>query len=123
MTQRTVLITGAARGIGHAIAERYGANGYYVLAPSRTELDLGSPKAIEEYLSDPGHRAVDVLINNAAENPIAAIESLPVGTFEHCLTVNLTAPLLLMQAVAPHMRAQGWGRIVNISSCYSTVSR
>ncbi len=39
------------------------------------------------------------------------------------MNVNLTAPFLLTQAVAPGMKARGWGRIVNISSCYSLVSR
>ena len=123
MENRTVLITGASRGIGRAIAAQYCNSGYRVLVPSRSELDLGSRESIAGFLADPQNRAVDVLVNNAADNPIAPIESLPLDTFERCLGVNLSAPLQLMQAVVPHMHAQGWGRIVNLSSCYSTVSR
>ncbi len=121
--QRTVLVTGASRGIGLAIATQYCNCGYQVLAPSRAELDLGSRESIDEFFADERNLAVDVLVNNAAENPIAPLESLPLDTFEHCLGVNLSAPLKLIQAVAPHMRTQGWGRIVNLSSCYAKVSR
>ena len=123
MPERTALITGASRGIGRAIASQYCNSGYRVLAPTRAELDLSSRESIASFVSDPNNSAVDVLINNAAENPIASIESLPLDTFQRCLDVNLSAPLQLIQAVAPHMRAQGWGRIVNLSSCYATVSR
>jgi 3-oxoacyl-[acyl-carrier protein] reductase len=123
MGARTVLITGASRGIGRATAQHYCNNGYRVLTPSREELDLASRESIAAFLDEPANRAVDVLINNAAENPIATLDSLPLETFEHCLDVNLSAPLQLIQGVAPHMRAQQWGRIVNLTSCYAAVSR
>ncbi len=123
MAPRTVLITGAARGIGEAVARQYSANGYRVLTPSRRELDLASHDSIFEFTSKPGNVDVDVLINNAAENPIAEIRNLPLATFDRGIAVNLSAPLQLIQAVAPLMLDRGWGRIVNVSSCYSLVSR
>lgn len=120
---RTVLITGAARGIGSAIADRYRASGWRVLAPTRAELELADPASIDRYTSDPQHLAVDALVNNAGINPIVPIPGLDEGNFIQALTVNLTAPLLLVKAVTPHMVRRGWGRIVNVSSIYSLIGR
>jgi len=86
-------------------------------------MELSSVESVKAYTAVPNHTRIDILINNAGENPICEIESLPYDTFERALRVNLSAPLLLMQAVLPHMRQQQWGRIVNIGSCYSVVSR
>lgn len=119
----SALITGASRGIGKAIAESFTQAGYRVLTPSREELELSSVESVKAYTAVPGNTKVDILVNNAGENPICEIESLPCDTFERTLRVNLSAPLLLMQAVLPSMRRQQWGRIVNISSSYSSVSR
>jgi 3-oxoacyl-[acyl-carrier protein] reductase len=65
----------------------------------------------------------DVLINNAAENRVRTIEELSAEDWQRIHTVNLTAPFLLLQHAAKHMAANGWGRVVNISSIYSLVSR
>ncbi len=119
----TALVTGAGRGIGKAIADALTQAGYRVLKPSREEMDLSSLESVTAYTTLPSHTRVDILVNNAGENPICEIESLPYDIFERALRVNLSAPMLLMQAVLPHMRQQRWGRIVNISSCYGSVSR
>jgi NAD(P)-dependent dehydrogenase (short-subunit alcohol dehydrogenase family) len=120
---RRVLITGGSRGIGRALVDRYAAAGYEVIAPTRQELDLATSAAISTYFSQPDRRAVDVLINNAGENRIKAIEALTPDEWQRMLMINLTAPFMLIQQVAPYMARQGWGRIVNISSIYSQVSR
>ena len=120
--QRTVLVTGGARGIGRAIAEHYRAHGYTVAAPGRAELDLASKESIQRFV-DAGGAAVDVLVNNAGENKIGPLEALDPADWDRILQTNLTAPMLLIRAAARHMAAKGWGRVVNISSCYSMVSR
>lgn len=119
---RRVLITGATRGIGKAIADCYAAHGHDVIAPTRTELDLSSLDAVRSFV-DAGMPEIDVLINNAAENKTGPLERLGLEDWQRVLTVNLTAPLLLLQAAARGMSARKWGRIVNVSSCYSIVSR
>jgi 3-oxoacyl-[acyl-carrier protein] reductase len=119
---RRVLITGAARGIGKAIADCYAAHRYDVIAPTRRELDLSSLDAVRAFV-DSGMPEIDVLINNAADSKTGPIERLGLADWQQVLTVNLTAPLLLLQAAARGMCARKWGRIVNISSCYSIVSR
>jgi 3-oxoacyl-[acyl-carrier protein] reductase len=119
---RVALITGGARGIGRAIAEALRARGDIVLTPTRAELDLASIESVKAWLNS-SHPSVDVLVNNAGENPICPLDGVSLEDWNRAMTVNLTAPMLLLQSLAREMCAQNWGRIVNISSCYSIVSR
>lgn len=119
---RRVLITGGSRGIGKAISDCYASHGYDVIAPTRSELDLSSLEAVQSF-ADSRMPEVDVLINNAAVSKTGPLERLTLADWQEVLTVNLTAPLLLLQAAARGMCARRWGRIVNVSSCYSMVSR
>ena len=119
---RVALVTGAARGIGLAIAELLREKECTVLAPPRSELDLASSESIENWLSN-CKMPVDILVNNAGENPISALDTIANDDWQRALMVNLTAPMLLLQSLARGMCARGWGRIVNISSCYSLVAR
>lgn len=122
MNRRSVLITGASRGIGWAVAELYRAEGWTVLAPTRNELDLGSADSVRGWLAA-ARGEVDVLVNNAGENPIGPIESMTLATWERTLAVNLTGPMLLAQGLSGPMRQRRWGRVVNISSIFGVVSR
>jgi 3-oxoacyl-[acyl-carrier protein] reductase len=120
--KRRVFITGAARGIGAAVAAKYRDSGHEVIAPRREDLDLSSPESIKRYISAHGLEC-DVLINNAGENKIAPIAETQLEDWERTLNVNLTAAFLLIQATAPAMAQRGWGRIVNVSSIYSHLAR
>jgi 3-hydroxybutyrate dehydrogenase len=62
---------------------------------------------------------VDILVNNAGYQHIAALEEFPDEVWNEMLAVMLTAPFLLTKAVWPHMKAQRWGRIVNLGSIHS----
>lgn len=119
---KRVLVTGGNRGIGLAIARRFRAAGHTVFTPTRQEMDLASSSSITAWLDGNGVEW-DVLVNNAAENRICPLVEIPLADWRKVLEVNLSAPFLLIQRVAPHMRARGWGRIVNVSSCYSLVTR
>ena len=59
---------------------------------------------------------IDILVNNAGIALIRGIDDLTEADFDRTIAVNLKSAFLCTQAVLPHMRAQGWGRIVNISS-------
>ncbi len=120
---KTALVTGASRGIGAAIAERFAREGYHVLAPSRREMDLSDLDSIKRFLRSSAKRRIDVLINNAAENKISAVERMPIADWQRILTTNLSSAFLLIQGTAPAMARRGWGRIVNLSSCYSFLAR
>ncbi len=120
--KRRVLVTGAARGIGKAIAALYAEHGHEVLTPDRAELDLSSVSAVESYVADTPPD-IDILINNAAENMVVPLDRLAAADWKRLLAINLTAPMLLMLHAARGMSTRGWGRVVNISSCFSLVSR
>src|SRR5688572_4026033 len=121
MSTRTALVTGASRGIGAAIAARLAAAGFEVLAPRREALDLASADSIRAFVASAPD--VDVLVNNAGENKVAPIAELALADWQRILDTNVTAAFLLTQHFAPRMAARGWGRIVNVSSCYSFLSR
>ncbi|MEU1282318.1 3-hydroxybutyrate dehydrogenase [Streptomyces sp. NPDC005805] len=131
---RTALVTGAAGGIGRACALRLAAAGAVVRAVDRdaeglsalvkqadglagsiepVELDLTDLTAAEE-----AARGADILVNNAGLQLVRPIEDFPPEVFHTVLTVMLEAPFRLIRGALPHMYAQGWGRIVNISSVH-----
>lgn len=122
MKSRSVVITGASRGIGRAVAELYRVAGWTVLAPTRSELDLASPDSVRSWLEGLSSE-VDVLINNAGENPIGPIDGMSLPIWQRTLAVNLTCPMLLAQGLSGPMRQRKWGRVVNISSIFGLVSR
>jgi 3-oxoacyl-[acyl-carrier protein] reductase len=94
-----------------------------VIAPMREELDLVSHESVREYLRKNTTLEIDILVNNAAENVINRIPDISLKEWQRILTVNLTSAFLLIQALARHMTKRRWGRIVNVSSCYSFLSR
>ena len=130
-----VVVTGASSGIGEATARAAAARGArLVLAARREERILALAKELERAVAvrcdvtDPtqvgalvqsAHASfgrIDVLVNNAGQGLQAGVEQTALDDFRALLELNLVAPLSLMQAVIPGMRAQGSGSIVNVSS-------
>jgi NAD(P)-dependent dehydrogenase (short-subunit alcohol dehydrogenase family) len=132
------LVTGGNRGIGRAIAEGLIAQGHRVVIGVR---DLEAGRAVAEEIGADAIRldvarydddalsaaiaplrGVDVLVNNAGvliENSIIDDAS----GFKASMDVMFLGPYALIRAVAPHMRAQGWGRIVNVSSGWGSFAQ
>jgi NAD(P)-dependent dehydrogenase (short-subunit alcohol dehydrogenase family) len=122
MKGRTALITGTSRGIGAAIAKRFQEEGATILAPSRDELDLFSAPSIDAFLdrlADP----VDILVNNAGINFLSDIIHLDFQNLRDTIQINLIAPLHLIHRLSPSMKKRGYGRILNLSSIFGSVTK
>jgi NAD(P)-dependent dehydrogenase (short-subunit alcohol dehydrogenase family) len=134
LSGKVSLVTGAARGIGRAIADRLAANGssvYYTdYTDERSELpagcswlrlDVTDPKQIAaaaEVVANEYGR-IDILVNNAGINSLThrvAADQYPRSEWDRILAVDLTGVFDMTRAFAPLMRKQGGGRIINIAS-------
>jgi len=133
---RVAIVTGAARGLGRAVAARLHERGASVVVNVRDAAraeqvareigeraravpgDVAAPDGPESIVRQTLElfERIDILINNAALPLTTRFERITADEWRRALEVNLTAPFLLMQAVLPTMKAQGYGRIVNISS-------
>jgi NAD(P)-dependent dehydrogenase (short-subunit alcohol dehydrogenase family) len=121
---KTVLITGAGRGIGLATTRAFAAAGWRVLSLDK---EFGSDVVGERVAFDLTHTAqiaaliasvgdVDTLVNNAGVLHCDPIDAIPEAHRREILAVNLEAPAALIAAVAPGMKARRGGRIVSVSS-------
>ncbi len=122
MNTRRVLITGASRGLGEAMAHAFAQSGARLLTPTRAELDLCSSSSVADFLQRHGE-GVDVLINNAGINTIRELDELNDKEWAEMVQINLTAPMQLLQGCAAGMKARGWGRVLNVSSILALVAR
>lgn len=140
MQGRVAIVTGGASGIGRAIAHHLAQGGAQVVIADR-DLAAGQASADEigahfiaadlcwaadcaQVVTETVERfgTVHILVNNAGMQHVAPIETFPEATWETMITLMLTAPFRLTRAVWPHMKAQGWGRIINISSIHGLVA-
>jgi 3-hydroxybutyrate dehydrogenase len=126
---RSALITGGASGIGAAIARRLAGLGVTVQI---ADLDLAGAQAVAAEtggnawqldLSDPAALSgialeVDILVNNAGVQRVSPIEEMDPELFHQMLMIMVEAPFRLIRSALPYMYAQGYGRIVNVSSVH-----
>jgi NAD(P)-dependent dehydrogenase (short-subunit alcohol dehydrogenase family) len=122
MKTRRALITGGSRGIGAAIVEKFSQEEVDVIAPTRAQLDLLSNESIDVFLASL-NCPIDIIVNNAGINVLAATTEISERDLRDTLQTNLVAPLWLTRKLAPQMMARGFGRVVNISSIFSVVSK
>ena len=129
------VVTGATRGIGYAIAERLIKDDIEVIVTGTSEdadypdgasyhavdfLNDSSLKAFVGYLKQ---QKIDILVNNAGINKIGEFANINIDDFDRILKVNLRTPFLLCQAVIPHMKENSWGRIVNLTSIFGSITK
>ena len=144
---KTAIVTGSTSGIGLAYARAFAAEGAAVVINGFGEsdaietvraglaatsgaaalydaADMTRPDDIaalvERAVGETGR--VDILVNNAGVQHVAPIESFPPERMEAILAINLTSAWHAMRAAVPHMKAQGWGRIISTASAHSLVA-
>jgi len=132
---KTALVTGGTRGIGRAIAERLAKDGAKVcitgVSPNREvipgmdyrRVDLSDRAATDQFAAEIRESAFDILVNNAGINTNNPFEAIKLSDYDSILEVNLRSVFRLCQSVLPGMRQQRWGRIVNVASIFSVISK
>ncbi len=137
-TGRTVVITGAAGGMGSLVAERFLSNGDVVVASDTSEEalsalkgELGSAGRLEMVVADISKEEdclkvaasakkatgqIDVLIQVAGFFPIEPFLDMSAESWRKIIDINLTGTALMAKACLPMMQGRGWGRIVNFGS-------
>ena len=138
LTDKVALVTGAARGIGKAIADTLSSNGARVVysdidfppakeaasefrAAEAKEMDVTNVEQVEQVIAETVKEfgQLDILVNNAGVNTLAhrvPIDEFPRGEWDRLLGVDLTGLYTVSKAAAGVMRSQGEGRIINIAS-------
>jgi NAD(P)-dependent dehydrogenase (short-subunit alcohol dehydrogenase family) len=132
-TSNAVLVTGCSTGIGRATAQHLASRGWTVYATARrpesiADLEAAGCRTLALDVTDEGsmraaveaveseHGAVGVLINNAGYSQSGAVESVPMQDVRRQFDTNVFGLVRMTQLVLPKMRAQHWGKVVNVSS-------
>lgn len=143
---KTVLITGASRGIGCAIAERFAKEGYSVVinccnsAKALTEFkqelentyhipvlasvgNIGDYEYVSQLFSEIKKLfgGVDILINNAGISYIGLLHDMSPDEWQNLMDINLSSAFYTAKLAIPHMLSRGAGKIINISSVWGNV--
>lgn len=148
MNKRTIFITGGASGIGLGMAETLVKQGHHVIVADINEsaaqeaaavlaskfgsINDGSASAVAVDVCDAaqiaalpealGKLTVDVLINNAGIQHVSNLEDFPADKWQQLISIMLVGPALTIQALLPAMKAQNFGRIINVGSIHSLVA-
>ena len=143
---KTALITGSTSGIGLGIAQGFAAEGINVvingfgkpedIEKERTELeaagvkvvynaaDMTKPDEIAAMIEDTVRElgSLDILVNNAGIQNVAPVEEFPPEKWDAIVAINMSSSFHTIRTAIPHMKKQGWGRIINIASAHALVA-
>ena len=137
MTQKIALVTGASRGIGQDIAKRFVESGYYVIGTStsgKLNKSIGIHESLRVDFNDRvstqiflrkliDYKKIEILVNNAGINIIKQQSLITYEDFDLIEDINLRAPFFISSIVAKSMAEAGGGKIVNIASIWSVISK
>ncbi len=144
---KAAVVTGSTSGIGLAIARsfakeganvvlngfgqpeeiertRSGIESEYGVKAAYSPADLTKPDAIGGLieLSVETFGSIDILVNNAGIQYVSPIEEFPIEKWDQIIALNLSSAFHTLRAAVPHMKAKGWGRVINTASAHSMVA-
>ena len=147
LANKNALVTGATSGIGLAIAEALAHSGVNLMINGLgehaanhalvrgianrhgikallSEADLRDPAQIEAMIGEARTSlgSLDILVNNAGIQHVSPIEDFPIEKWNDILALNLSAAFHTIRLSVPGMKAQGWGRIINIGSAHALIA-
>ncbi|MEL6747097.1 MAG: 3-hydroxybutyrate dehydrogenase [Pseudomonadota bacterium] len=146
LSGKTAIITGSTSGIGLGIAKSLAAKGANVVlnglgdatdnADAIKEVEaicpnvmfhpanMMNPDEIADLVAQAKAKfgSVDILVNNAGIQHVAPIDEFPEGKWDAIIAINLTSAFHTIRHALPHMKENGWGRIINIASAHSLVA-
>lgn len=117
-----LFLTGGNGAIGSAIKEKFISEGYEVIAPSSSELDLSEAKNIDKFFEKISPE-FDVLIHCAGYNNPKSINEISNDEFLKTQQINLFSWMKICQICVPYMKQKNQGHILGIASLYATISR
>jgi len=143
LSEKTALITGATRGIGRAIANEFIEAGANVLLTGTSQskidqlaagekdpkvkwlpADFSSSDGIASFIQQLNSTdTIDICVNNAGINIIKSYEEYSADEYQRLMSINLMAPFRITQQLVLGMKKRGFGRIVNIASIWSEISK
>ena len=135
---RTVLVTGANRGLGYEFARQYAADGWQVIGTAREPaeakelaelgvrvmaLDVADPTSVERLAAELGAQPIDLLINNAGIFPrFGTLAETDFDDVARILAVNTIGPMRVTRALLPNLRRGNFKQIVSISSGLGSIA-
>jgi 3-hydroxybutyrate dehydrogenase len=140
---RTILITGAGSGLGRGLSLCLAQEGHTIIATDRDlngaqetvsqiialggtaeahTLDVTSEEDVSRFFQDVAGQRIEVLVNNAGLQHVSRVEEFSVARWDQLADVMVKGAFLLTRAALPAMRAQGFGRILQIGSIHSLVA-
>ena len=143
---KTAIVTGSTSGIGLGIARGFGAAGINVvlngfgpadaIEEARAEIeamgvrclydgaDMSKPEEVTSLVDGTVEAlgSIDILVNNAGIQTVEPVESFPPERWDLIIAINMSSAFHTVRAAIPHMKAKGWGRIINVASAHGLVA-